>query len=418
MNDVLMVAYHYPPIQSSSGVHRTLSFSRYLPEHGWRATVLTVSRNALMHWLPKNEAMIPAGVDVIRAWALDTIQHLSIRGKYPGRLAVPDRWITWLVPAVVAGMARILRRRPDVLFSTYPIATAHVIACVLHRLSGIPWVADFRDPMAQDDYPTDARTWRSYRRIEALAVRHAAEIVFATPGALAYYRSRYGDALNGRGIVIENGYEEGMFDGVPASRDAARPADAKLRLLHSGVIYPEERDPTHLFRALRRLKDDGIISAGTFRLVLRSTGHDALYAPDIARLGIGDVVELAPAVDYHAAVREMCECDALLVLQSEGCNFQIPAKVYEYFRADRPIIGLTHPDGDTAELLRRAGVDWIAPLDVDDAIAATLKTAIAALRRRDRTATVYDEAFVASCSRASKSAQLARELDRVIATKA
>src|SRR5205823_2843386 len=92
MPRVLMIAYHYPPVVGSSGIHRTLKFSRYLPDHGWQPTVLTVRHNAHVNGA---SAELPAQVAVERAFALDTAVDLSIRGVYPRWLALPDRWISW-----------------------------------------------------------------------------------------------------------------------------------------------------------------------------------------------------------------------------------------------------------------------------------------------------------------------------------
>ena len=68
----------------------------------------------------------------------------------------------------------------------------------------------------------------------------------------------------------------------------------------------------------------------------------------------------------------MLTVDALLVMQASNCNEQIPAKIYEYLRAGKPILGLTDPEGDTAGVLRGAGVNDIARLESADEIAQVL----------------------------------------------
>src|SRR5262249_9172147 len=142
---ILMIAYHYPPCRGSSGLQRTLGFTRYLPAHQWEPIVLTVRPMAYADVGHDQTEDVPATIAVRRTFALDTARHCGIGGRYLGWMALPDRWVSWVVSAVPAGLQLVRRYRPDVLWSTYPIATAHLIGLTLQRLTGIPWIADFRD---------------------------------------------------------------------------------------------------------------------------------------------------------------------------------------------------------------------------------------------------------------------------------
>ncbi len=107
----------------------------------------------------------------------------------------------------------------------------------------------------------------------------------------------------------------------------------------------------------------------------------------------------------------MMRADGLLVLQAGNCNDQIPAKVYEYLRCRRPIIGLTDPAGDTAGLLRKAGIDNIARLDSAQEIAFELRRFLD--RARQGGAAPRDDAFVRGASRLNRTRELAGLLDRL-----
>ncbi|MEF8794599.1 MAG: hypothetical protein V5A50_13100, partial [Thiohalorhabdus sp.] len=157
----LLIAYHFPPVQGSSGVLRTLSFARHLPELGWEPLVLTAHPRAYPRTSEHQMADIPEDLVVKRAFALDTARHLALRGTYPGPLAVPDRWWTWWLGAVPAGLRMIRHYRPEVIWSTAPIITAHWIAATLSRLSGLPWVADIRDLLTEPDEPADPLAWKA-----------------------------------------------------------------------------------------------------------------------------------------------------------------------------------------------------------------------------------------------------------------
>jgi glycosyltransferase involved in cell wall biosynthesis len=413
MKRVLLIAYHYPPVLGSSGVHRTLQFSRHLPAYGWQPAVLTVDPRAYRARSQDQVASIPAGVEVERAFALDTERHLSIRGRYPAWLALPDQWWTWRFAAVSRGLRLIRRFQPHALWSTFPIATAHRIGLSLHRRTGLPWVADFRDAMTEPGYPSPPIRWRSQRRLEEEAVGSCARAVFTTEGALRMYADRYPAIPADRWAVIANGYDEEDFQQAEAeaARRPAREPGGPVTLVHSGIVYPEERDPRAFFAALSRLKRAGVVSAQRLRIVLRGTGHDAHHAQLVAENDIGDLVSLEPSLPYTEALVEMLTTDALLLLQASMCNHQIPAKVYEYVRARRPVFALTDPAGNTAETLREAGLGPIVPLDSADAIAEALPRFLDDFEA-GRAIHARDDAVIA-CSRHGRSGELARLLDLV-----
>lgn len=405
MKRLLMIAYHFPPIQGSSGVQRTLRFMQHLPEFGWEPIVLSISPCAYPATSGDQLAQIPAGTVVSRALGLDAARHLSIAGRYPGWLALPDRWASWQLAGAISGRALIRRHRPQALWSTYPIATAHRIAAGLQAHSRLPWVADFRDPMAQPGYPPDPTQWRAFQRIEQIAVQQAAALSFTAPSALADYRLRYPEAA-AHMHLIENGYDEAAF----TSTVAPEPLNpGHFTLLHSGIVYPQERDPVHLFAALAALHREHPELTAQLRLSFRAPVHDDLIRQLAAAHGVSELIEVLPPLPYHEAIAEMQRADGLLVLQANNCNQQIPAKLYEYLRARRPILGLADPAGDTGRQLAAAGVPLVVPLEQAQAIRDALGAFLADPAQR----ALADEAVVAAASRRQRTAQLAALLDRI-----
>lgn len=401
-----MVAYHFPPLAGSSGVQRCLRFAQHLPEFGWEPLVLTAHERAYERVSDDLTGQIPQGMLVKRALAFDAARHFSIAGRYPRALACPDRWASWKLDAVRKGLALIRSHRPDVLWSTFPIATAHSIGAELQRRSGLPWVADFRDPMVQDGYPADPRIWRGYDAIERHTLGSAAACTFTSPSAARSYAARYPDAAPRIG-VIENGYDEGSFAGLGA-HDATPLNSGLLTVLHSGIVYPSERDPTQLFAALRMLGP----AARRVRIRFRGAAHDELLRSLSEAHGVGALIETVPPIAYDDALREMMRADALLVLQASNCNEQIPAKLYEYLRCGRPILGLCDPIGDTAAALREAGLNMIAPLDDATQIAAMLRRFIdGGMSQKDACPA---PAAMAAASRRGRTIALAGLLDRSV----
>jgi glycosyltransferase involved in cell wall biosynthesis len=407
-----MVAFHFPPLAGSSGIQRTLRLVQHLPALGWEPLVLTIDPRAYERTSTDLNAEVPPGTVVRRAWGLDTARHLAWRGRYWAALARPDRWVSWRWHGVRVGLEMIKTYRPDALWSTYPLATAHLIGTALHKKSGLPWVADFRDPMAQEGYPADPLTWKQFAEIEKNAVTQAALSVFTTPSAAAQYRQRY-PAQASRIRVLENGYDEHSFAQVeaPSSTRAALNAGA-LTLLHSGIVYPQERDPTQLIQALRKMHDAGQLVPGTFKIRFRAAVQEAMLQQLAVQHGVQDYVQVAPPVDYQAALREMLDADGLLVMQAANCNAQIPAKVYEYLRSRRPVLCLSDPEGDTVAVLREAGLQNFARLDSVDDICTALAVFLDQLRQR--TCTLPSTTYVEQASRAGRAQLLVQWLNEMV----
>ncbi len=412
---VLLIAFHFPPLKGSSGLERTLGFCRDLPRMGWRPIVLSAKPRAYEAVSDERLGDIPQQAIVERAFALDAARHFAIGSRYPRWAALPDRWVSWLLGAVPAGWRLIRKHRPDVVWSTYPVATAHMAACALSRLTGVPWVADFRDPMVEHvartgiTYPTDARMRASRLRVEAMVARHAAAIVFCTRGAADIFAERYPQVPTQRIHVIPNGFDEGAF---PAEFAPAPVAAQRLRLLHSGVLYPgPDRDPTPFLQAVRALLDSEPRWRERLTVVLRASGHDDLYRPLIERLQLAPWVELAPPRPYREALEEMMAASGLLVFQGYTSNPAIPAKLYEYFRARRPLLALVDAEGDTAGLLRAEGVGTLVPIEDAAGIQAGLSRFLGEIE--SGTSRVMSDERVLSFERGARAADLAQLLERI-----
>ncbi|MBC7502274.1 MAG: glycosyltransferase [Herminiimonas sp.] len=407
-----MVAFHYPPQTGSSGVQRSLKFAQYLPQFGWEPTVLTAHPRAYAR-IDDSSVAQQDGVKVHRAFALDASRHLAIKGRYLQMTALPDRWMSWWAGAVPLGLRLARAQKFDAIWSTYPIATAHMIAGTLHRRTGIPWIADFRDPMTEPGFPPDPRMHQAYSRIERATIAACTRAVFTTPGSREASLRKFPSMQAERFEVIENGYDEEDFAAASA---ATRTDTERFLLLHSGIVYPSERDPRPLFEALADLRRAGLVSAASFVLVLRASAHENTLQAMIDRLQIADLVVLRPPLPYSEALSEMLSADGLLLLQAANCNNQIPAKLYEYLRAGRPILALTDPVGDTASTMRAAGLDSIARLDCKIQIAAAILEFMQ--RVRDGHASLASAAVVQGSSRQGRTRDLARVLDDVIALRA
>jgi glycosyltransferase involved in cell wall biosynthesis len=260
--------------------------------------------------------------------------------------------------------------------------------------------------MTEPGYPEDPTTRRIYQWIERKAIEHGSRFLFTAPAAIRMYRSRYPALPPDQCLLLPNGYDEPDFAGLLPRANKNQP----LRLLHSGLIYPWERDPTAFFRALARLKAGGQVSSETLSVELRACGHESAYATQLQQLGIDDLVHLLPPLPYRDSLRDAAGADGLLLLQAACCDHQIPAKAYEYLRLNKPILALTTQTGDTAALLRQSGGATIVDLEDENAIYDAVPEFLRHVRRGAHPLPGNSAAY----SRQSQAKQLAACLDRVL----
>ena len=408
---ILMIAFHFPPQAGSSGILRTLNFVKYLPDNGWTPIVLSANPRAYEECRDDLLKSIPEKTKVIRAFALDAARHLGIMRKYPSILALPDRWSTWWFGGVLAGLREIKKEKTSILWSTYPITSAHLIGATLARISGLPWVADFRDPMINGDYPSEPLQRRSWQWLESLVMRTATQCIFTTERAATLYRQRYPEAAK-KCMVIENGYDEEAFVGNTPLRDAVR--DDQIFMLHSGIIYPRDRDPSAFFCAIASMIDSGKLEAQRLKIRFRAPHHANEVAALAKKYGLEEVIDIAPPIPYREAIGEMMGADLLLVFQGKHFNSQIPAKIYEYLRSGKSLLGLVDRSGDTAKQLREYSSVALAAIDSTEEIEREVSKWVSRKDDIDYIDSVSgNQKMISRYSRAAHTETLSRLLDEL-----
>ena len=408
---VLVVAFHFPPFATGSGYQRTLKFCEYLPSFGWEPIVLTAHQRAYAsNEVPLTEVEVEH-IDIHRAFALDARKHLSFRRRYPGLLALPDRWSSWWLGGLIPGVRLIRRHRPHVVMSTYPIASAHLLGLSLSRLSGLPWLAEFRDPMVEPHYPKGQLKRSVWRRLESWTISRCTRAVFTTQGARDMYEDRYPTPRRENFSVIHNGYDERAFEAASFDRHKRTAAGVRVKLVHSGVLYRDMRDPTCFFQALNELKKERVVTSKSLQVVLRASGSTDYFQVLMAECGIEDIVSLEPGLVHQQALQEMLSADGLILFQGRDANRQIPAKVYEYLRAQRPILALVDGDGEAAQFLRDLNVGSLAQIDRAEEIKCALREFLERIRLG--THEVLSNREMEPYSRLAGTRELARLLDTI-----
>ena len=366
----LMVAFHYPPEGSSSGVLRTLKFTRYLGDYGWNVTVLTIHASAYAEADSSLESQVPRPCN----GRTNTISRCKDpRDQRP--LSVVDRtsriqrrapWAWWAIPA---GTRILWRERVNVIYSTSPCATAHIIGQALARRSGLPWVMDFRDPWDHDQLASISSPLAASfaRSREATGVVLAKRVVASTSALSEAMRARYPAVPPEKFVAISNGYDESDFSSITRTFSPRRRC---LEILHAGNLHIGFRDPAPLFCCCRRLLQAGKLRPTDLRIRFLGAGAEAQRLQTVVQLGaLQAQVEFLPRLGYASALEHMAAADILLLLQASAHTADlVPAKLYEYARVGRPVLALVTPRATWDEVHRlRAG--WTLDPANEDALA-------------------------------------------------
>jgi len=379
----LIVCFYFPPA-GGGGVQRPLKLARYLPELGiethvlaptdprWihRDTELSIPEQARVHRtpylgprgrLPAEELFGRSGFDRLWRRALLT----------PRRLLIPDENTPWLATALPAALRIVRREKIDVVLTTSPPSSVHVLGATLKRLTGVRWVADLRDSIvAKPDRDFERALVRvkelAHRRVARLVARRADAIICVTPTIAEQMH-----ALGARGEVetIPNGADLDDFAGV-----AYTPGE-RFRITHTGSFFGK-RDPRPFLSALTQIE-----APITARFVGDLRAADKAW---VESLGLGERLQLIPFRPHHEAVELQRNSDALLLLlpNEGGRGLDVPSgKLYEYLAARRPILASVPPEGAAAELVRAARAGVVVPPEDGEAIRAALAELVERWRR-------------------------------------
>ncbi|HZQ65921.1 MAG TPA: glycosyltransferase [Gaiellaceae bacterium] len=364
---VLLVSLYFPPA-GGGGVQRTLKTATHLPALGIETHVLAPDDPK---WVHRDDELEPP----TQAW-IHRARYVGPRGRRPAdelhgtsgltrlgtqarlfgrRLLLPDENVPWNLTAIPAAIRIARHEAIDVVLTTSPPSSVHLVGAAVKRATGARWVADLRDSLVA----------HPHRRAERLLVR----IKEQGEHGVASLVGRYADAIvaaadaiadearalepQGRVVTIANGCDFDDFAGLEH-----RPSD-RFRITHAGSFFGR-RDPRPFLTALAESGLDLVARfAGDFRPADREWAEG---------LGLGDRLELIPYLPRRRSLELQRDSEALLLLIPDASGRGrgvLSGKVFEYLAAERPILAAVPPDGAAAELIRATGAgEVVAPDDV------------------------------------------------------
>lgn len=365
---LLLVSLYFPPA-GGGGVQRPLKFATHLPALGIETHVLAPDDPKWIHtdaelvpptqaWIHRARYIGPKGRrPAEELHGLSGLELLSRRGRLAGRrFLLPDENVSWNATAIPAAIRLVRSEGIDVVLTTSPPSSVHLVGAAVRRATGARWVADLRDSLVAHPHRRaeriPARVKEQGEHLVARLVARQADAIVTVSEAIADEARAFHPA--GRVAAIPNGADFEDFEGLPY-----RPAE-RFRITHTGSFFGK-RDPRPFLTALAESKLDVVARfVGDFRAADREWAE---------ALGLGDRLELHPYATRRRALELQRDSEALLLLIPDALGRGrgvLSGKVFEYLAAERPILAVVPPDGAAADLLNETGnAQIVAPDDVE-----------------------------------------------------
>lgn len=401
---ILIIAYYFPP-DSSSGAFRPLFLSEYFSKNGHNIIILTASVKDFLLSQPIDEKLLSnvsqrviifrssvirmresviSAAGVIRKILNIKNDNVINKKKYglsgpiaakksffqkskdiiTDLLALPDPHVGWVPSACLQGRRIINAQNVDLIFATGSPWSSFLIGLLLSKLTGVPFICDFRDPWVEN--PNFTLKSKLVRKIEAwlesMVVRNSHLVVANTEELRQNFLARYPFLLPHNCIAAPNGFQRYI---EPSVTD-----ESTFTLVHAGELY-FSRSPLPLFEAIYSLLQKNEINKGKFKLILVGGLQisDDRISDILGNPLMSDIVSILPRMSYDEALKYQKMADVLLLVQP---NFplQVPRKLYEYMALQKPVLALTEHHGATARLIQDFELGFVA--DGRDEIEAAL----------------------------------------------
>ncbi|MCL2501524.1 MAG: glycosyltransferase family 4 protein [Bacteroidales bacterium] len=368
---VLIITYYWPP-SGGSGVQRWLKMAKYLPEFGWEPVIYTPQNPELM---AKDEELLREVAPNLQVWKRPIFEPYSLYKWFTGkkgqalqpgfisdhtdkvprkeRIALfirsnfffPDPRCFWRRPSVRYLKKRLKKEPVDRIITTGPPHSMHLIGKDLHRKTGIPWLADFRDPWTGMYYFKHlnmlASTLKRHKRAEEAIVREANVVTVVSPQMKRDFLPLKPKRIE----VIFNGYDEDDFEVEPLS------LDGKFTICHTG-LFTRDANPDRLWQALSSIvaENEGFKEKLHILLVGQT---DGIVKKSIEEAGLLPHTQFVPYVSHSEAVAYQKGANLLLLTLKKEPESQgiITGKFFEYLAARKPVLGIGPVGGDLAEIL-------------------------------------------------------------------
>ncbi|MDH5476030.1 MAG: glycosyltransferase, partial [Cyclobacteriaceae bacterium] len=351
MKKVLIVTYYWPP-SGGVGAQRWLKFAKYLREYGWEPIIFTPEDPSFDIIDTSGETDIPDDIEVLKLPIWEPYQLFkTLKGKknktkikqglviesknqtildkvsiwLRGNVFIPDPRVFWVKRASNFLDNIIESNAIDVVVTTGPPHSMHLIGLKIRKKHNIKWIADFRDPWSKwdllDKLGTSklAKKWHTSLEKKVLT---KSDLVLTVSNRLAKSLKQ----LGGKNVkYITNGYDESE------SFDRSKVKPSKFVLSHVGLLN-EMRDPELLWQVLEEICGADKAFLSNFELRLGGIVSESIISKIRGSEYLKDCVTINEYIPHQEIYDEYAKASILLLIVNNTNNSQwiLPSKVYEY----------------------------------------------------------------------------------------
>ncbi len=383
MNKVLIITYYWPP-SGGAGVQRWLKFAKYLPQYGWQPHIYTPENPEAPATDTSLEKDVPPEAVIVKRKIFEPYSfYKKFTGKkgnvnagflsedkdsrkkwterlsiwIRGNLFIPDARVMWVKPSIKFLEKYIVENDIKIVVSTGPPHSMHLIANALKKKLDIKWIADFRDPWTNIDFYKDLMLTpfsdRKHHRLEQMVLKNADEVItIGNTMAQELAALRKADVR-----VITNGYDEDDFKGYKHTKNKG------FNIVHTGSINAD-RNHAIFWKALSKLCRENSKFAEDLTITFVGKLDYSVY-DDLEKSGLKSKTRIVKYLPHNQIVEYMFEADVLYLPLNNTPNAKgvLSGKFFEYLAVGRPIIGIGHPAGDAAEIMKESQAGVIVDFD-------------------------------------------------------
>lgn len=380
MKKVLFISYYWPP-SGGSGVQRPLKFVKYLRDFGWEPIVYTAQNGevpeidySLLKDVPQDLTVLKQPIiepySIYKIFAgqnkkekIDPNFFSRKKVGWKDKLAIwirsnffiPDARMWWINPSAKFLIKYVRENKIDAIISTGPPHSMHLIAMQVKRATGLPWLADFRDPWTNIDYFKNLILTESARnkhhRLEKEVLAEANKVVMVGET----WRQEL-ELIAQRPVeLITNGYDSSDFELNPA------PAlDEKFSIVHLGM-FSKGRNHEVFWQAIKQLSDENEAFKNDIQLKFYGK-YDVSAIEYMQKYQLEYCTQFFEYIPHNEIIKVQYSSQVLYLSVNDTPNVKgiMTGKVFEYMAVKRPILCIGPHDGDASKIINETKSGYIS----------------------------------------------------------